>query len=333
MAQKVLYGVLDWGLGHATRSIPVIQNLILQKNSITIACSGKSLVFLKEYFPTLHFINFEDKPIEYSDKNSWFSWWKISIQMAKRYLKERKLIQSIGQNYDKIISDNRYGLFSKQVHSVFITHQYHVIVPRGFKLFQKPVNYLIHKKLQNFNEIWIPDNELQISGKLSEFCRHNNSKRIGLLSRFSTIQKIHSSEFSEYQVLVLLSGPEPQRTLLQNILISKLEELELKTLIIAGRPEKTYQINSQFVNFVWHLNDEKWIQAVDTIPYIIARAGYSTIMDLVVLKKTALLVPTPNQAEQEYLAKSLSQRNLFVSCLQNKILALDRLPEINFKME
>ena len=328
MQKKVLYAVLDWGLGHATRSIPIIKKLAEQGYSVTIAGSGDSLELLKNYFPQNKFIELSAIKISYSKNWVYFNWWKISLQMAWLYFSDQKFVKNTTEKFDFIVSDNRYGFFSKKRKSIFITHQCSIIPPKGFNLFSKIINLLNKKTLKKFNEIWIPDfySKMSLSGKLSEKCAHKNSKNINIASRFKGITPKKEKKYQKYQVLIILSGPEPQRTQFEKNIIEKLNNLKIKSLLIAGRPKIKLNIKSDFIDYSWHLNDQNFANAIISIPYIIARAGYSTIMDLVILKKTALLIPSPKQSEQEYLAYYLEKKRLFKRCKQSEINKWNHLP-------
>jgi len=317
---KILFGILDWGLGHASRSIPVIDKYLADKHEITIASSGLSLNYLKERFPNLQFFDLKSKKLKYSSKNSIFTWLNISFRMLQNTLKDYFFIKKGGANdFELIISDNRYGFRHKRIKSIFISHQYRILVPKKFLLVQKIIWRISDFLIQQFDEFWIPDknDEMNLAGALSQNCLLKNHQYIGLLSRFSSLKLENSQKFKEFEVLIIASGLEPQRSIFIQLLSNRLEILNKKTLIIGGFSQLNHKLSDNF-KYYSHLDDENFALAVKNISTIICRSGYSTIMDLETLGKKAILIPTPNQSEQEYLADYLVNKG-YTKCVQSEI--------------
>jgi uncharacterized protein (TIGR00661 family) len=309
---------LDWGLGHATRCVPVIKGFIDSGANVIIAADNRPLSFLKKEFPLLQFIKFPGYDIRYPEKGSMILKMLFSFpRILSRIKRERKYLQKIIDEHkiDVVVSDNRYGLQNKKVKCIFITHQLTVKCPAWLKIFEHII-FLINKYfIKKFDECWIPD-----SGELSaKYDRFKNIHFIGIMSRFQNDQ-IHSSEILKYDVLCILSGPEPQRTVFEKIILEQLKEIkDLKTLIVRGitENESTSEI-SENIQMVSHLGTHKLAKAIVEAKVVVCRPGYSSIMDIVTLGGKVIFVPTPGQTEQEYLGKYYEERKLFYSASQKK---------------
>ena len=322
--KKIIIAPLNWGLGHATRCVPIIKEL--QKSNFTpvIASDGTALQFLIKEFPSLEFFKFPSYKISYGRNLKWSLIRKIPT-IVRAVHKERLLIQEyIHQNPDVvgIISDNRFGCYYTKIPSVYITHQLNVL--SGFLT---PVTSFFHRRvIRKYNECWIPDEENSVySGKLSRSSKNLNQKYIGVLSRFKK-QELPQ----DIDVLILLSGPEPNRTLLEIKLTSIFKTSSKKVYLIQGIVEKTQKTTKEnqltIVNFMLTKQLE---HTLNLSKMVICRAGYSSVLDLVSLRKKALLIPTKFQNEQEYLAKYLQQKGYFSFVKERKVNknTLDVFPE------
>lgn len=324
---KILVAPLNWGLGHASRCIPIIY--ALKDNNFTpiIASDGASLQLLKKEFPNDIFETLPDYNIEYSENGKDFRF-KIFKQLPNLFFeirKEKKILGEIIKKYaiSGIISDNRPGIFSNKIPSVYITHQVNVLSGNTSWISSKFHQHFIKK----YTECWVPDvsEKLNLSGKLShENVNLKNLKYIGPLTRF---KKKNLSK--KHDLLVVLSGPEPQRTLLEEKLRIELSEFKGTILFVKGMVEKEQKIVTQnnftFYNFME--SDELEI-AIQESEYVICRSGYSSIMDLAFLSAKAFLIPTPGQFEQEYLSKRFKKEGSVPSCAQHKF-TLDKLQKID----
>lgn len=322
--KKILVCPLNWGLGHATRLIPIINNLLENNCKVVIGGSGYSLELLTKRFPFLQSITIPSKKINYSSGRNQF--WKLIFQLPGFYnsiKKEQKVLSKIVKDIkpDVIISDNRYGLHHPEIMSVIITHQIFPISPRSIKIFERLVHNFISRKIIRFHQCWIPDvkGESSLAGKLiSKRELPRNSRFIGLLSRFGKLERNLEDEF-ENDILVILSGPEPQRSKLEKMLFVEINKLGLKAVFLQGKPGEIESTSTNNIRFLAHSNDEVFIKLVNSSRYIIARAGYSTIMDLCAMQRNAILIPTPGQTEQEYLAFYLKKLNWFHFTMQEKL--------------
>jgi uncharacterized protein (TIGR00661 family) len=311
---RILVAPLDWGLGHATRCIPIIRELQAKGGEVVIAADGRPLELLKKEFPSLTFVRFPGFSVMYPDGNRIAS--KIVSQIPKivaATFREHRELKTILRNLkiDAVISDNRFGLFSKQVPCIFVTHQIGIAMPKRLQWAARAVYYLNKMIIRRYTECWIPDyaEEDNLSGKLSHYYPlPKNANFIGPLTRFKRDTNIEK----EFDILVLLSGPEPQRTVLETIIMEQLKTIHRKSLVVRGIPERNQHIKlSEWITVVSSLDSGALNHAMLAADIIISRPGYSTIMDLNVLGKRAIFIPTPGQTEQEYLADELQKSGKF----------------------
>lgn len=311
--KRILVCPLNWGLGHATRCIPLIRELLKQDADVIIAAEGRPLELLKQEFPNLEYIVLKGYDITYPSSGNMAL--HIFMQLPRiltGIYREHAALNALIDKYhlDAIISDNRYGLWSRRIPSVFITHQLRIKCP-PLIAFLEPVLYRINTFFtKKYTHCWIPDFALApgLSGDLSHTKNlPANTTFIGPLSRFMPGQQ----QEKKYDLLILLSGPEPQRTLFEGQVISQLKG-KRKVLIVSGTPERKENTSiSESIERRPHLAADELQKAILQSEFVICRAGYSTIMDLAVLGKCAGFVPTPGQTEQEYLAILHKQNGAF----------------------
>ena len=247
---------------------------------------------------------------------------RFVFTIAREHFQLKKIIAE--NKIDVVISDNRYGLWNKKIKSVFITHQLNIQTPENLNFVKPVINWINKFFISRFDECWVPDieGEKNLSGKLSDSSEIKIPVfKIGLLSRFSELSTLNfKPETSNFKLLCILSGPEPQRTIFEGMLIEQLEKINKNVLIIRGRPNDKQELKSKFlIEFKNHATAEELFQYISNAEIIISRSGYSTIMDLAALGKKAILVPTPGQTEQEYLAKYFRAENIFYSQKQNEL--------------
>lgn len=330
--KTVLVAPLDWGIGHATRCIPIIRHLLKSNCEVILASSGKSAILLRTEFPELQFHFIPSYNVEYPlNRSMSFS---MLLQLPKIIIaiksEQKWLVKFLKENkIDAIISDNRYGIYCKNTPSIFITHQLQIQFPFAKSLLNS-INSLL---LKNFSEVWVPDLEgkQNLSGKLSQIHKLGNKvKFIGILSRFSEIKPVKSAK--KYDVCVVISGPEPQRTAFENIILHQLNEFpKIKGIVIRGLEDKPLLVNiNEGVEVHSHLSEADFFNALCTSEIVICRSGYSTLMDLTCTGNKAVLVPTPGQTEQEYLAKYHLEKGLYFSMKQNNF-SLKKVLE-NYKL-
>jgi len=295
-------------LGHATRCVPLIRQLLIDGHEPVVVSDGFPLEFLKQQFPSLRYIEYPSYPVVYAAGKSQigamlFNMPAILKGILNEHLWLRELLRS--EHFDQVISDNRFGMWNKNARTVYITHQLMVKMPRKLKFLEPLVHALHLKCIKQYDECWIPD--IQEKGGLSGDLSHKyplppNASFIGPLSRFKGLQDTLPD--TGYDVVAVVSGPEPQRTLFEKDVLNRLKEKGKQVLIVAGQPQSV-QKESRIgnVRVVSHLNDKELAAVLLGTKKIISRSGYSTIMDLDALgclHKTAF-IPTPGQTEQEYL--------------------------------
>ncbi len=323
MKKRILVAPLNWGLGHATRCIPMISALLENDFDPIIASDGVALELLRKEFPQLICLELPGYDIKYSKKGYFLKLklLKDSPKVINTIKAEKKAIKQIVQTYkiDGIISDNRFGVYNELVPSVFLTHQLQVLSGNTTWLSTKMHQNIIRR----FDECWVPDTigTANLSGKLGHVTPSNIIvKHIGPLSRFKKL------DFElKYDITVLLSGPEPQRQMLEEKLLMEFRHFDGKVLFIRGVVEEEHSVH-QKKNLTIHnyLMGAELELALNESELIVSRSGYTTIMDLAKLGKKAYFIPTPGQFEQEYLAKRLTEKGIVPSCKQNEF-SLDKL--------
>ena len=316
MKKKVLVCPLNWGLGHATRCVPIIREQLAAGNEVVICADGYPLEFLRQEFPALRTIELPSYPIRYSKRKSQvMAMLRFLPILLKGIYVENKWLKKLlrQEHFDVIISDNRFGLWNRDIHSIYITHQVMVKMPKGLKGLE-PLGYAMHKQIINkYDECWIPDfaEDGGLSGDLShKYALPANAKFIGTLSRFNDC-KLTAAD-AGFQIVAVLSGVEPQRTLFENELIAAYKNSDKKTLIVQGKPgsEPFRKEITGNLTVVPYMNTSELAAVLMGCDEIISRSGYTTIMDLNALNclNKARLIPTPGQTEQEYLAGYLQSK-------------------------
>lgn len=325
---------LDWGLGHVSRIIPIIRKLQEQSFNVYISCSKKQYYFLKNEGLNFEWIPTEFPEIRYSNKkinliNLFNLLFKTYFGIIRDKNKLKKILKK--QTFNLIISDNRYGCYSSKVYSVIVTHQLNIKLPSYIKWAEPLVNIYVKYRLNKFDECWVPDvpNKTNYAGVLS--IKHNLPvKYVGLLSRFENIKSSAITSTPPYEVLGIISGPEPQKTIFFKILLQQMKLLGSPCAIAYGNPEADSKVkNEDNVTIYNHSNGIELYSLIQSSKNIVARSGYSTIMDLIILKRTAILVPTPGQPEQEYLAEYYQMRKLFVIQQQSSFSLTDALSQLS----
>lgn len=322
----ILIAVLNWGLGHATRSVPVIKELMENNHQVIIASDGQALSYLQKTFPQLTFETLPAYKVHYAKKATYFQL-NILLQLPKfisTYHKERKSIKEIVKKHrvDLIISDNRFGAFHQNIPSYYITHQIRVM--SGWTTWL--TSFFHQKIIENYDECWVPDfpEKPNLSGDLSHKLKLKIPIRyLGILSQYSFL-----NTENKFEVLAILSGPEPQRSQLEVKLLEVFKDYDKPVCLVKGLMEDKQQIIKSGNLTIYNFSLTQELQElIASSNIIIARSGYSTIMDLAVLKKKALFIPTPGQAEQEYLAHYMQSQNIAPFVTQN-IFQLDDLKKV-----
>ncbi len=307
----VLVAPLDWGLGHCTRCIPLIAYLNERGCKVLLATEGAPAKLLSQEFPELTLLPLKGYRIRYSSAKRWFSA-KILWQLPKIVLSiknEHKWLKRAVQEHqiDIIISDNRYGLHHPETTSIFITHQLQVQTP--FAWAESMVQQRIYKYINRFHACWVPDlrSETNLAGKLA----HPFNLPAVPVFYIGPLSRMENQVYVEkkWDVLVLLSGPEPQRTMLENLILEQVKNRKDRILLVRGLPLSTDPMIVDGMEVINHLPSNQLQETIQQSAVVISRSGYSTVMDLCKLEKCSILIPTPGQTEQEYLAKYLSEKS------------------------
>ncbi|HEY8937745.1 MAG TPA: glycosyltransferase [Cyclobacteriaceae bacterium] len=313
--KRVLIAPLDWGLGHATRCIPIIRVFLNKGFEVIIAGGGHSLNLLQQEFPHLKTFSLPEYNPAYASGSMVWQMTRQLLKFIRIIRKEHGQLQQLiaDEKIDLVISDNRYGCWSSKVPSFFITHQTNIIMPEGWKWMSSIVNYFNTRQINRFKACLIPDTEDHVlSGMLS--CNSAiKANYIGPLSRFSA----EAATPVKYDILVLLSGPEPQRSLLEEIILQQLHDVNKKVLIVRGVQGNNTRKITESVEITDFLASHELQQAIQESVLVISRSGYSTIMDLARLGKQAVFIPTPGQTEQEYLAQRMKDQHIAYFMPQN----------------
>lgn len=313
---KILVAPLNWGLGHASRCVPLVQRLLDEGHEVILGGDGESLTLLRKHFPKLRYTYLAPLNLQYSKgTRQVFAILRAMPKLIKWSMKDHLMLKALlnEESIDRVISDNRFGLYNKKTESIYITHQLHIMLPRGWK-WAEPIASRIHARIcMRYNKVWVPDYadpQKSLAGQLS----HTTAQveYIGPLSRFQK-QSLITNHQSPFDIVAVLSGLEPHRTLLEKEIIARYSGTEEQVLIVQGlmhRPNT--RIKQGNITIVPYMTDSELTSALLGAKHIIARSGYSTIMDLHALglltansqQPTAKieLIPTPGQPEQEYLA-------------------------------
>jgi hypothetical protein len=301
------------------RDIPVIKALVDHGHEVTIAACGNALTVLQREFPSCRFIEFEDYPSPYSSGRFFLPklalYFPVLLRAVARERRETERI--ISRNpFDLVISDNRLGVYSRQVPSLFITHQLHFHLPPALwpvELFASLLNRFHHGK---FDRVIVPDNPpgpLSLAGKLSRPDSDAARSRAFFAGILTSIPRQHIPLNLDY--LVLISGPEPQRTRLEEILLPMARELDGSSVVLLGSPQRRCEITgSGDCSIRTYVTNEEKAALMNRAKFVICRSGYTTMMELAELgKKAGLFIPTPGQTEQEYLSWYYEQKGWFFS--------------------
>ncbi len=333
--KRILVAVLNWGLGHAARSVPLIRELQQQGVEVVIASDGQALGFLQEEIPNGKFITLPSYDPRYSSTNRMIPaiLWQLPKFLQIRS-KEHEIVKELVSTYkiDGIIADCRWGCYSAEVPSLIVTHQLNLQVPNWADFLSGPLNWINQRLLKNFDRCWVPDyaDEPNLAGHLAH--KQETDLPLDFIGPLSRVWRTSCSKSdNQWQVLVLLSGPEPQRSILEQKLMKQIEEVEGNVLFVRGVPgkQKREQISrdAQHIKIVHSLTTEALADALASTRMVVARAGYSTIMDLLAARQKGLLIPTPGQTEQEYLAKRCMEMGLFHTVEQKQLQLTKDIPK------
>lgn len=334
--KKVLVCALDWGLGHATRCIPVIEALEKLGFDVVLASSGKALAFWQAYFPRHQFLPLSPMQVHYKQA----AWWSALIQSPRLLLKlfhqDRKIIQqaAIENDFSFVVSDNRYGCWLDNKPAVLISNQLSLLPPPGHNrvfnwIWKHLWRYFFKRFVSSFSEIWIPDLASPADALAGEMLKNPTQipvRYLGVISRLPAVSTHENKRGS----LLLLSGPEPQRSILEALFLSKVHELPQPVHLIRGTNSPPPPALATKISYDNQLsNPEKLSQYIHRHALVICRPGHSTLSDLYQSGARFITIPTPGQPEQLYLAQRLAKQNIAPFAEQNQL----NIPEILSKLD
>lgn len=333
-SKNILICPLEWGLGHATRMIPLAAELLTLNHNVIFASGKEHISLISKELPGCRYIDFPGFNPGYSRYLPQYIsiFLKIPLLAYHIVLEHARLKKIIREHaIDIVISDNRFGLWNRSIKTVYVTHMPLIPFPKIMK-FTEALGVFVHRQIiRKYDLCFIPDlpGPINISGRLSHgISLPGNVRYIGILSRFSSLSfnksPLGSRSFGigvdlKYNT-VILSGPKPQKEILKQKLISLFKDKEPVTIMLEGKPGDPEEINKTGNIILFnHLPSGKMRDIISGSGAIISRSGYTTVMDLLSLNRSALLIPTPGQTEQEYLAEYLSEKGLFSTISQNSI--------------
>lgn len=326
---RILVAPLNWGLGHASRCVPLIERLLSEGHEVVLGGDGESLTLLKKHFPALRVLPLAPLNLRYSTRGRQVL---AMLRALPRIIRSARMDNRMLANYlryepfDQIISDNRFGLYllhksqftnhksprlcrSTEITTTYITHQLTIALPRPWRWLEPLVARWHRRIISRYDECWIPDEQQPgLAGRLSHpSVLPANAKYIGVLSRFSGKTFVPDKT---YQVVAVLSGLEPQRTLFEQSLLRRYENADESVLIVRGRMQDppTVVRHGNITIAPW-LDDSHLAAYMLGAKRIICRSGYSSVMDMYALGVMQKVEwhPTPGQPEQEYLAEVCNQ--------------------------
>lgn len=322
----ILICPLEWGLGHAGRMAALAKLLQIRGCRLIIGSGKEHQAFFRNHLPGVGFIDFPGFRPRYSSVFPQYLALLAQLPLllfhiVSEHMKLKSLLRK--HPFDIVISDNRFGLWNRKVRTVYVTHQLSIPFPRPFR-FLEPLGAIFHRFfIRRYDLCLIPDlpGQENLSGRLSHGVRlPSNAVFAGMMSRFPVDDNSRPEPVEEEYYTLILSGPEPQRSLFRKKVTEALQKRPPKLVILEGRPLENPEASDP-ANTISHsdLSDTGMQKTIRGSAGIICRPGYTTLMELVSLGCGALLVPTPGQTEQEYLADYLSGKGWFTSVSQKDL--------------
>ena len=317
---KILVAPLNWGLGHASRCVVLVRRFIEEGHEVILGGDGDSLTLLRQHFPKLRYAYLAPLNLRYSKgKRQVWAMVKALPKLLVWAIKDHAMLAAVlrEEKIDRVVSDNRFGLYNATTESIYMTHQLHIFLPRGWRWLEAASERLHARVYRHFDKVWVPDyadKEKSLAGELNHPKKVSEKvEYIGPLSRLSLEvgSMLARKRTDNGPITAVLSGLEPQRSMLEQEIVARYQNTEEQVLIVQGLPSRpNTRIKRGNITIVPHMDDEALATALLDAKQIIARSGYSTIMDLEALGvlDKAELIPTPGQPEQEYLALLLRKK-------------------------
>lgn len=289
--ERILFACFDWGFGHVARSLALMQQLALT-NEVLFAGSSEQVEWVQRYDLGISTVDLDGSHLKFSGSGNFFLEGLRNMFRAPKFIRrDQAMVKKLVQEHQPtfIVSDHRYGFYKKGIPSVFLTHQ--VQLPKD----TSSVIQSVHRHmLYNFDAVWVMDDEtLKLAGYLSDLPK--NGQYIGHYSRFSMSASV---TVEPNKVVLIISGPEPYGELLFRSVESVWKSSKLPLTVVSQQ-----QFTTDLETITWVSDWKEADVCIQGADVILSRNGYSTLMDLLVLNKKALLLATPGQDEQWYLAE------------------------------
>jgi len=324
---------LNWGLGHATRDLPLIKTFLERGDRVIIAAHDRARMLLQSEVPDCEFVDFPEYPIRYPQSSFFVTRFMFVIfpQMLRAMYREQKALKKLNKKYkfDYIISDNRFCLYLKGVKSYLISHQLRYILPFPIAKFEWLPEYFTYNYFKKYDKIFITDSDdpNSLTGELSHKMRYLPIDKLEYCGILNDIEIDSNQVEKDIDYFIIISGPEPQRTKLERIVFKQVNSLQGRIVVALGMPEKNYKIHQGNATFHTYLNRKQMHEYLQRAKFVIARPGYTSVMELIQLELKGLFIPTPGQIEQVYLAKYYEE-NKWCHCVSQYSLDLKRDVEI-----
>lgn len=346
---KVLVAPLDWGLGHATRCAPIVQEFLDRGCEVELAVVKSNARILREMFPNVRQRLAPSYNIVYPKHGYNMGFWllKNSVHLKAVMHAEHRYAEEMVRrhHYDILVSDNRFAFYSKNAISIYMTHQRRIAFPQAFRMFETVGEMWHASVMAHFDEVWVPDlpDAPGYAGSLSHIAMSPRPlKFVGALSRFmlpgsevendasqnsdaSRANELSQKNLEKLGVVAVISGVEPARTQFEARLRFVLAQTLGRHVMILGKPtlgQKCWKEGN--ITFYSHLPSDEFAQVVRRAEWVVSRGGYSTVMDMAVLGAKCIFVPTPGQYEQVILARDLTAAG-FACSVEEKLLTSETL--------
>jgi UDP:flavonoid glycosyltransferase YjiC (YdhE family) len=324
--KHILVSPLSWGLGHATRDLPIIRHFLARGHHVTVAAEGRALALLAQEAPQCDFVELKDYPQPYSASRYFVpKFLAMAPTMLRGIAREKTRVERLlgDRPFDLILSDNRFNVRSPDIPSFVISHQLRFMTPPHAHRFELVTEYFNYRYLRPFDRIIVPDTadpEANLAGRLAHDLRWLPATgKVYYAGILSSTQRMDVPQ--DVDIFFSISGPEVQRVLLEKIVLDQVGRLKEDRIVITlGKPEarQVYQLSDRVAvhSFLDRAGQQ---EMMNRAKFVVCRSGYTTVMELAELGRKALLTPTPGQTEQEYLSRYYEQRGYFHSVSQYEL--------------
>jgi len=324
--KHILVSPLSWGLGHATRDLPIIRHFLARGHHVTVAGEGRALALLKQEVPQCDFTELKDYPLPFSAGKYFVPKFlatapRMLAAIEREGAAVRRLLEE--RTFDLILSDNRFRVRSDRTPSFLISHQLRFMTPPGlgpFEIVTETFNYLYMHK---FDRIIVPDAAdpaENLSGRLSHEMRFLKAPRkVYYAGVLSSVARLDVPQ--DVDLFISISGPDPPRAQMEALILGHVRELDMGRIVVTlGKPEaRGVQSLTDRVTVYGFLDRAGQQEMLNRAKMVVCRSGYTTMMELAELRKRALIIPTPGQTEQEYLGRYCRERGFFHSVSQYEL--------------